>query len=250
MPKPANFRTMRTNQLAKTNILNGLTLIAAVLLAACAPAPAFSTPLPIRSTPTPQVIVAFLTQVPTPTPTGPVVEISPTPLYALGAGQHIAANGSYTATETEAAGPMICQIHRNSYAFTQFIGVFDDRILWSAGELPPYGDEDHRMHPAMLKPLTQLVDLVQAEWNGETKIMVTEAYDSLLDHNIAQSDTTKKYSLHFEGRSIDMIPWPPPEAPAIMSRFCALAHTAGFDWVHNEQDHCHASVNAISLCGA
>jgi hypothetical protein len=204
-----------------------------------------------RDTPTPQVVVAFLTQVPTPTITSePETNITPTPLYALGAGQHIAADGSYTANETESAGPMVCQIHRDSAAFGQLIGVFDNRILWSAGESPPYGDEDHRMHPAMLRPLTNFVELVDAEWAGETKIMVTEAYDSLLDHNLAQSDTSKKYSLHFEGRSIDMIPWPPSDSPATLSRFCALAHTAGFDWVHNEQDHCHASVNAVSLCGA
>jgi hypothetical protein len=166
----------------------------------------------------------------------------------LGAGQHIAADGSYTAIETEAAGPMVCHIQRDSDAFNQFIGVFDPRLLWSGGEAPPYGDEDHRMHPAMLKPLSTLVDLVEAEWGGEVKIMVTEAYDSLLDHDLAQADNQKKYSLHFEGRSIDLIPWPPNDSPAVLSRMCALAHTAGFDWVHNEQNHCHASVRAQSLC--
>jgi hypothetical protein len=226
-------------------------LFIAALLSACAPAVPITTPMVPRDTPTPQVVVAFLTQVPTSTTiSAPEVDITPTPLYALGAGQHIAANGSYTANETESAGPMVCQIHRDSAAFAQLIGVFDARILWSAGELPPYGDEDHRMHPAMLRPLTNFVELVDTEWGGETKIMVTEAYDSLLDHNIAQADTSKKYSLHFEGRSIDMIPWPPSDSPGTLSRFCALAHTAGFDWVHNEQDHCHASVSAVSLCGA
>jgi hypothetical protein len=28
----------------------------------------------------------------------------------------------------------------------------------------------------------------------------------------------------------------------------ALALTAGFDGVHNEVDHCHASINSSSLC--
>ncbi len=223
----------------------------AAILAACAPNFSAASPLPARSTPTPQVIVGLNTEKPLPLPTlapTSIAGVTPTPLFELGAGQHIAADGSYSAIETEAAGPMVCQIERDSAAFSQFIGVFDPRILWSGGEAPPYGDEDHRMHPAMLTPLTTLVELVEAEWNGATQILVTEAYDSLLDHDIAQSDGGRKYSLHFEGRSIDMIPWPPSESPATLSRLCALAHNAGFDWVHNEQNHCHVSVRAQSLC--
>ncbi len=238
---------MSTNRLRLSLVMAILTAI----LSACAPDFAASSPIAPRATPTPHVVVGLNTDKPVPLPTltpTSVLFASPTPLVDLGAGQHITANGSYSAIETEAAGPMVCHIQRDSDAFSQFIGVFDSRLLWSGGEAPPYGDEDHRMHPAMLRPLSTLVDLVETEWNGEIKIMVTEAYDSLLDHDLAQADSQKKYSLHFEGRSIDMIPWPPSDSPTILSRMCALAHTAGFDWVHNEQNHCHASVKAQSLC--
>jgi hypothetical protein len=102
------------------------------------------------------------------------------------------------------------------------------------------------MHPAMLDPFNTLVDQVVREWGGQTQIMITEAYDSQLNHDIVQQDANSKYSLHFEGRSLDFIPWPPQEGR--LARLCALAHVAGFDWVHNEADHCHASVRAQSLC--
>jgi hypothetical protein len=232
---------MKPHPLASRTLL----WLIACLVPACTTGPVATDQLPERRTATPQVVVSVFTRVPTVTLI-PTLSISPTPIYELGTGQHIAADGSFQALETDAAGPMTCRIERGSPAFLQFIGVFDPRLLWSAGEAPPYDDEDHRMHPAMFKPLVALVDLVEAEWNGETQIMITEAYDSLLDHNLAQPDAAQKYSLHFEGRSIDMIPWPPDTAR--LSRTCALAHTAGFDWVHNEQDHCHASVNAESLC--
>lgn len=236
----------------RTHRLGALWLVfITTCLASCAPSFSASSPIPPRNTPTPHVVVGLNTEKPIPLPTftsTPILLVSPTPLAELGAGQHIAADGSYSSIETEAAGPMVCQIQRDSDAFNQLIGVYDPRLLWSGGEVPPYGDEDHRMHPAMLKPLSTLVDLVDAEWAGEVKIMVTEAYDSLLDHDIAQTNSQAKYSLHFEGRSIDMIPWPPNDSPTILSRMCALAHNAGFDWVHNEQNHCHASVNTPSLC--
>ena len=190
-------------------------------------------------------MVAVITVVP-PTETPPATEFALTSPRELGAGQHIAADGSYRATETEAAGPMVCRIERGSPAFRQLIDVYDARVLWSGGEPAPYGDEDHKMHPAMLEPFTALVDLVQQEWNGETQIMVTEIYDSLGDHDPFHGDNTQKYALHFEGRSIDLIPW--PSDTARLARLCALTHAAGFDWVHNEADHCHASIKAQSLC--
>ena len=102
------------------------------------------------------------------------------------------------------------------------------------------------MHPAMLKPLSRLSQMVLAEWNGQYQLRVTDAYDSLLEHDLNQSDPNRKYSLHFEGRAIDLTLWPIDRSR--YGRLCALAHCAGFDWVHNEISHCHASINAPSLC--
>ncbi|MCB0181918.1 MAG: hypothetical protein KDI62_27055 [Anaerolineae bacterium] len=36
--------------------------------------------------------------------------------------------------------------------------------------------------------------------------------------------------------------------PAMYGRLYALAYYAGFDWVYNEGDHCHAATKAESLC--
>ena len=63
---------------------------------------------------------------------------------------------------------------------------------------------------------------------------------------VTQPHMAKQSALHCEGRSIDLVTW--PVEPARYPRLCALALTAGFDWVHNETDHCHASIRAKSLC--
>ncbi len=102
------------------------------------------------------------------------------------------------------------------------------------------------MHPAMLLPLSHLRDLVNEEWGGAYQLRVTDAYDSLLEHDLGQPDENRKISLHFEGRAIDLTTW--PIAPERYGRLCILAHCAGFDWVHNEGDHCHAAIQAESLC--
>ena len=102
------------------------------------------------------------------------------------------------------------------------------------------------MHPSMLLPLYRLSTLVIEEWGGESHLRVTDAYDSLLEHDLGQQDLGLKYSLHFEGRAIDLTLWPIEREK--YSRLCALAHCAGFDWVHNEGDHCHAAIEAESLC--
>ncbi len=164
----------------------------------------------------------------------------------LSIGQHISASGSYLENEDEAIGPMACRIERDSCAFGQLVTYRNPKILYSESEPPPFGAEDAMMHPAIVLPLATLADLVEREWAGEVQIMVTEAYDSLMEHDIAQTNLSRKYSQHFEGRSIDFVPWPPNLDQ--MARLCALAHHAGFDWVHNEENHCHASVNANSLC--
>ena len=198
-----------------------------------------------RATATPQIVISIISPVPTLT-SQPLIQISPTPLYELGAGQHVAADGNFRDTETEAAGAMVCQIQRNSSAFRQLVSDYDPRVLWNEGGGSGYNDENHLIHPAMLTPLNTLIDLVAAEWQGATQIMITAAYDSEGKHDLAQSNQSSKYSLHFEGRSIDLIPWPPDSTR--LARVCALTHQAGFDWVHNEDDHCHASVKTQSLC--
>ena len=203
--------------------------------------------------PTPTVRKSIVRAIPTATPvasptlrqaqdTAPVV----CPIPDLVPGQHISASGSYTERETAAAGPMICRVERDSCAYRHMIGNLDSSIVFKREEEPPYGEEDIRIHPAMLLPLTQLNELVTAEWDGAVRLRVTDAYDSLLEHDLAQPDESRKYSLHFEGRSIDLTTW--PIEPARYGRLCALAHCAGFDWVHHEGDHCHASIKAESLC--
>ena len=164
----------------------------------------------------------------------------------VAAGLRLSASGSFTQTETEAAGPMLCRIERNSCAFRRLVGNLDPAVLFHLHKPPPYDTEDIMMHPAMLLLLTHLKELVTAEWGGEVQLMVTAAYDSLLEHDLAQTNSSRKYSLHFEGRSLDLVTY--PVDPGRYARLCALAHCAGFDFVENERDHCHVSIKAPSLC--
>ena len=172
--------------------------------------------------------------------------VAPAAPHEMGTGQHISASSSYTETETAAAGPMICQVEQGSCAFSYLVSLQVPGVRFLDEEQPPYSGEDHLIHPAMVGPMTRLADLVAAEWGGGFQIMVTDAYDSLLEHDLAQTDAARRYSLHFEGRSVDLILL--PLGLERLGRLCALAHQAGFDWVHHEGDHCHASVRADSLC--
>jgi hypothetical protein len=222
--------------------LTGLALAAA---AGCAGGAARAGPTltpALAATPTANIVVDGLAFTPTPGP-------SPAPFtwpQELMLGQHLSSSGSYTQTETQAAGPMQCRIERDSCAFQQLVTNLDPAVLFSEGEEAPYGREDRMMHPAMVLPLSNLAGLVAQAWGEGTQVMVTEAYDSLLDHHNFQPNRNLRYSLHFEGRSLDLITWPPDEARN--GRLCALALEAGFDWAHNEGDHCHVALNAASLC--
>ena len=213
------------------------------VLAACQPvspeAPGEPALAPARATPTADVSVVIAP--PNVTPTS-----APPELLTLGAGQHVSARGSYTDTETLAAGPMVCHIEHGSPAFQRLVFYPAGTVLFSGGEPPPYSQEDQMMHPAAVLPLSKLEALVREEWGSAAHFMVTEAYDSLLSHDLAQANPVLKYTLHFEGRSLDIIPW--PANVDRLARLCALAHAAGYDWVHNEGDHCHVSVKAESLC--
>lgn len=224
-----------------------LIAVAALILTACTAARAEPerTPAP-TGTPTrsPLPTLAIPTPRPSPTPTATAEPLCPLP--SLPAGLHISASGSYLESETEAAGPMVCRITRGSCAFHLLVGSLDPTIVFKREEPPPYDEEDLLMHPDMLLPLTRLNELVQAEWGGEVQLRVTDAYDSLLEHHVWEPDLDRRVALHFEGRSIDLTTYPVDLAR--YDRLCALAHCAGFDWVHNEGDHCHASIAAPSLC--
>ena len=205
-----------------------------------------SEPIPLATRPTaPATLTATPTATPTPVPQAMAVPVCEQP--ALAYWQHLSANGSFSETETEAAGVMVCRVRRDSCAYRLLVGNLDPQIVFKREERPPLDEEDFRMHPAMLLPLTRLRELVAAEWGGAVQLRVTDAYDSLLEHDLRQPDLTRRTSLHFEGRSIDLTTWPVDRAK--YGRLCALAHCAGFDWVHHEGDHCHASVRAESVCG-
>jgi hypothetical protein len=141
---------------------------------------------------------------------------------------------------------MVCRIQRDSCAYRFLVGNLDPTIVFKREEEPPYDGEDILMHPDMIMPLYRLNKLVQAEWGGTIRLRITDAYDSLLEHDLDQSEKSRRNALHFEGRSIDLTTW--PIELGRYGRLCALAHCAGFDWVHHEGDHCHASIQAESLC--
>lgn len=214
------------------------------MLAACAsPEPV---KVVVRISPPPPHVLTTITVRPTGVGSPTATPAPKCGLTELLPGQTISSSCSYTQTETEAAGPMLCRIQRASCAYKNMVVDRDPNIVFSQHKPPPLTDEDAMMHPAMLLPLTRLSDLVNAEWGGEVKLVVTAAYDSIMEHDLMQNDPERKYSLHFEGRSIDLVPYPADDAK--MARLCALALTAGFDWIHNEVSHCHASINATSLC--
>ncbi len=160
--------------------------------------------------------------------------------------QHISARGSYTETQWAVTGPMSCRIGRDTCAYNRLVGLLDSTIFFKQEEERPYHAEDILMHPAMLQPLSRLSRLVLAEWDGAFQLRVTDAYDSLLEHDMGQTEASLKYSLHFEGRAIDLTTWPVDRSR--YGRLCALAHCAGFTWVNHEGTHCHAGLGAKSLC--
>lgn len=219
----------------------------------------------IAAVPTPTVTPTWtpyptLTPLPTltPTPTPPAAGVAlPGTTSATSAAfcalpdlpynQHISNTGSFSQSERDAAGFMVCRIERYSCEYQFLLGFNDPFIITKGEEASPFDEEDRMIHPDMLDPLTRLSQMVQEEWDGQVFLRVTDAYDSLLtDHDLNQPDPAKKVALHYEGRSIDLTTYPVNQA--LYGRLCALAHCAGFDWVHNEGDHCHASISAVSLC--
>lgn len=185
------------------------------------------------------------TRLPTLTPLPTPARLSNCPIPELQYDQHISASGSYTRTQTQAAGPIVCQMSQRC-AKGYLAGNLNPAIIFKREEQPEYAEEDIFVHPSMLKPLDNLVTLVEQEWDGQIQLRITDAYDSLLEHDLSQADPDRKASLHFEGRAVDLTTW--PIDPNLYPRLCSLAHCAGFDWVHNEGDHCHAAINAESLC--
>jgi len=203
-------------------------------------------------TPTP-LLRASATPYPSPIALAPVVvrgtpTVVTTEPQTLNAGWHIAASGSYTETETAAAGPMLCHIQRGSAAFGQLTSISNSDIIFNSWEDATANADNRLMHLALVKPLTDLQIAVAAEWGDAVQLMVTAAYDSSLqDHDVNQPDLNRRYSLHFEGRALDVVPFPVDNDK--LARLCWLAHSVGWSWVHNESDHCHLSQYAPSLCG-
>ncbi len=224
------------------NLILSISLV--LTFSACAET---STPSPVTPTQPPtQTATPRPTRRPTLTPTATVTPEFACTLNALPINLHISAGGSYTMSQTEAAGPMVCRITLDSCAMSYMVGNLDPAIVFKREEEPPYDGEDIKMHPGMLLPLYRLNKLVRQEWGWSVQLRITDAYDSLLEHDLNQTDPNLKYSLHFEGRAVDLTTWPIDQN--LYPRLCALAHCAGFDWVHNEGDHCHAAINAESLC--
>ena len=141
---------------------------------------------------------------------------------------------------------MTRQRQRNSCAYHRLVGKLDTTIIFKEEEIFPYDTEDMLMHPAIVQPLTRLNELVEAEWNHNFRLRVTDAYDSLLEHDPIGIEPGRRYSLHYEGRAVDLTLWPVDRSR--YARLCSLALCAGFDWVENEASHCHASIQAKSLC--
>ncbi|MCB0211735.1 MAG: hypothetical protein KDJ52_20520 [Anaerolineae bacterium] len=209
--------------------------VSAVVVATYQPPPTPTvTPWP---TPTP-VVIQIVAQSPVIEPACTTPEVDDW--------QSITVSGSYTETERMASTPMVCHVKRDTCAYNQLVGILDPSIVFKQEEAWPFDTEDVLMHPAMLNPLARLNALVQAEWNGAYQLRVTDAYDSLLEHDPPDSEPSTRYSLHYEGRAIDLTTWPVDRS--MYGRLCALAHCAGFDYVKNEVTHCHASINANSLC--
>ena len=181
----------------------------------------------------------------TPRPPPPIPELSCL-IPDLALGQHLSSGGSYTESQWSASGLMTCRIERDTCAYDLMVGLLDPTIIYKQEEEFPFSTEDILMHPAVVQPLSRLSQLVLAEWDGQIALRVTDAYDSLLEHDLNQTDLTRKYSLHFEGRAVDLTLWPVDQSR--YGRLCALALCAGFDWVDNEGTHCHASLRTESLC--
>ena len=95
---------------------------------------------------------------------------------------------------------------------------------------------DCYMTQRLKSKVEKLGELVYNEWNGEYRILITEAWDNNKVHS--------GNSLHYEGRAVDMVVVDAANIrhPEKMGRLGGLAIEAGFDWVWYEKNHIHASV--------
>lgn len=162
-------------------------------------------------------------------------------------GWHVDATGSYTTTESESVGLMWCRIDRGSPAFGLLARLTESEMIFNQWEEGVANEDNRLIHPALVLPLLTLNEQVKAEWGGEVKLLITAAYDSTrTDHDTGKPDLAQRYSMHFDGRALDIVPLPVSQPK--QDRLCWLAHEAGFSWVHNEGDHCHVSLATPSLC--
>jgi hypothetical protein len=149
-------------------------------------------------------------------------------------------------SEEAASGGYVCAIRRDSCAFSFLVGNLDPGIAFLSDDPAPRSDEDRLMHPALLLPLNKLRKMVERQWNGESSLMVADAYDSSgapAGSDIAQ-DTRR--GLLYEGRAVELQVY--PDDVGKLGSLCKLALEAGFDYVQNTGKRCYASIEAKSLC--
>ena len=112
-------------------------------------------------------------------------------------------------------------------AVQEFSGQHGVMIKGEEGDLT-----DAKMTSKAKDKTIALARLVQNEWDKKVYLRITDAWDTNNEHS--------NYSLHYEGRAVDFTT--SDKDTNKYSRLAGLAIEAGFDWVHNEADHVHASV--------
>lgn len=89
---------------------------------------------------------------------------------------------------------------------------------------------DVKATKSLCNAIIKLNSLVIKEWPGKV-LRITEAYDQDHEHT--------KYSLHTEGRAVDMTISDKDNNK--LGRLAYLATKSGFKWVYYERNHVHAS---------
>ncbi len=95
---------------------------------------------------------------------------------------------------------------------------------------------DCYMTDRLKSKVERLGSLVDLEWDGECRILITEAWDDRNEHSDLSS--------HYEGRAVDIVVIDDfgNRLNNKYGRLGGLAIEAGFDWVWYEGNHIHASV--------
>jgi len=148
--------------------------------------------------------------------------------------------------EIDVSDKMQCAIPRDSCEFGFLAGNLDPALMFLDDEPPPLNDEDHLMHPALLRPLARLRDLVAETLPGNFTLMIVDAYDSTGTATGDGLETINKYGLQYEGRAVEFRTV--PVSATLTGALCWLALESKFDYAENRGDKCYASLRAPSLC--